>query len=124
MTDQELIVNLRNLVEQYFTPPYGREVMGTTDLLTAAADRLEKLLAEKRWISVEERLPEDGDGCVLVCVSGMFENLVTHNRVSFHKAAEIGYYTTDGWILEGWPEWDDPGVSHWMPIPTTQEADQ
>ena len=23
----------------------------------------------------------------------------------------------EGWILEMWPEWEDPFVTYWMPLP-------
>ena len=63
------------------------------------------------WIPVSERLPEDGYG-VLVTVNGK------HNNITFVDALEIAEYDGDfGWIVEGYPQWTDPDVTAWMPLP-------
>lgn len=64
-----------------------------------------------RWIPVEERLPEKDD-FVLVTVSG------TYNHLTFSDALQLASYTEDdGWFIESYPEWDDPNVIAWMPLP-------
>ena len=74
----------------------------------AARDRL-------RWIPVRERLPEP-EKMVLLTVSGKVEN------ISLVDACELGEFSTDeGWILEMWPKWEDPNVTHWMPLPELPE---
>ena len=63
------------------------------------------------WIPVSERLPEDGYG-VLVTVNGK------HNNITFVDALEIAEYDGDfGWIVEGCPQWTDPDVTAWQPLP-------
>ena len=63
------------------------------------------------WIPVSERLPEDGCG-VLVTVNGK------HNNITFVDALEIAEYDGDfGWIVEGYPQWTDPDVTAWQPLP-------
>ena len=99
------------------------------DALEAAADTIERLdnfadsqccrLLEKlqkadaaipRWISVKDRLPEDGEG-VLALVSGKCGN------ATFESAYELAEYSKkEGWILCYFPEFADPDVSHWMPL--------
>lgn len=59
-----------------------------------------------RWVSVEERLPEPGDVCVVV---GPFEDPVTAYRIA---DAEHGYRWQSTWDHERMT-----GVTHWMPIP-------
>ena len=27
------------------------------------------------------------------------------------------YDDDSGWFLEAWPDWDQPTVTHWMPLP-------
>ena len=63
------------------------------------------------WIPVEERLPEE-DVIVLVTVSGFYSHL------TFSNAIELGNLCSDGsWFIEGYPDWDDPEVTAWMPLP-------
>lgn len=65
------------------------------------------------WISAEERLPEDCEEIVLVQVSGkMAEN------IWFDNAFELATYVNgEGWILENYPEWENPKVIAWQPLP-------
>lgn len=97
-----------------------------TRLQIQAADRIEKQDAEIKalrdkvpeWIPVSERLPEP-EKMVLLTVSGKFKN------ISFVDAYELGEFDTDeGWILEMWPEWKDPEVTHWMPLPELPEEEK
>nr|DAG19935.1 MAG TPA: Protein of unknown function (DUF551) [Caudoviricetes sp.] len=56
---------------------------------------------------------------VLLTVSGKFKN------ISFVDAYELGELDTDeGWILEMWPEWKDPKVTRWMPLPELPEEEK
>lgn len=67
----------------------------------------------QEWIPVEERLPEDCEKMVLVQVSGK----VTEN-IWFDNAFELATYVNgEGWILENYPEWKDPKVIAWKPLP-------
>ena len=70
------------------------------------------------WIPVTERLPEPGK-MVLLTVSGKVKN------ISLVDAYELGEFNTDeGWILEMWPEWEDPKVTYWMPLPELPEEEK
>lgn len=74
-------------------------------------EEIERLKKQHRWIPVEERLPEKDD-FVLVTVSG------TYNHLTFSDALQLASYTEDdGWFIESYPEWDDPNVIAWMPLP-------
>lgn len=80
---------------------------------TAMTERFptEDVATVHRWIPVAERLPGNDD-FVLVIVSGKAGNITLDN------AAELASFSMDeGWILEMWPEWEDPKVTYWMPLP-------
>ena len=69
------------------------------------------------WIPISERLPEDGR-YVPVIVSGRVGN------VRLDRAVELAEFSMDeGWILEMWPDWENPTVTHWMPLPEPPKED-
>lgn len=84
-------------------------------LRDAAAD-VTRLAAEaaveRDWISVEERLPED-DGDVLAIVSGYPTPNITLEDVLVVAAFCEG----EGWYIEEYPDWDNPIITYWMPLP-------
>lgn len=95
------------------------------------------------WISVDERLPESGEHCLISCTVKRFDG--THGQyvcVGYYaeKFKHLAYGVDDDcvseyneendefYISEGWYEviknWDDYGfvaigdfVTHWMPLP-------
>lgn len=72
-----------------------------------------------RWISVEERQPDENDIGMLVVVSGK-----PSDNIIFDDAIVIGfYYGRDGWVIEGWEEWENPTVTYWMPLPELPKED-
>lgn len=95
----------------------GRAV-ATLEAQQARIAELEaELKEERRWIPVGERLPEP-DKQVLAIVSGRWEN------ITFDRAYELASWSSDeGWIMEAWPELEDPEVTYWMPLPEPPEVD-
>ena len=82
-------------------------------------DALEALAAQPKWISVEERLPED-DVNVLVYIASKKENV--------DSVIAITHYThrMHGLNIECWcSPWQyclwDREVTHWMPLPSMPE---
>ena len=127
MTKEQLVHGLRycsavgmcddcalSTIQKEFGAPFcdDRLKSEAADLIEAQAAEIEKLKAQvPRWIQVEERLPES-DVDVLTIVTGKV------NNVTLIDAQEIGSFDkSEGWILEMWPEWEDPKVTHWMPLP-------
>ena len=68
------------------------------------------------WIDVRDRLPEAGE-FVLVIVNGKNKN------ITFKNALELAEHTEEGWHLEAFPEFPDPQISHWMPLPDPPEME-
>ena len=78
---------------------------------------LEAKLAEREWVSVEDRLPE---GKVLICFGEPFFGDITHET-------EAGYYDEESnrwlfWLSDR--EVKGAGVTHWQPLPTPPTMDK
>ena len=78
-------------------------------------DALEALAAQPKWISVEERLPEDNVN-VIVYIASKKENVDSVIAITQYTHSMYGYN------LEGWcSPWQycfwDRKVTHWMPLP-------
>ena len=64
------------------------------------------------WISVNDRLPEDEQE-VLVLANGR-----PREHIELINACELAtFYAGEGWFFEAYPDWDDPQVTYWMPLP-------
>lgn len=74
--------------------------------------------AERDWISVEDRLPED-DGDVLAIVSGYPTPNITLEDVLVVAAFCEG----EGWYIGEYPDWDNPIITYWMPLPEPPKTD-
>lgn len=126
MTDKELIAAMRRLSVETGSLACvgcGREhscgIHGCA-ILRKAADRLEELADELHrttskvgeWIPTEQRMPEDDTVCA-VLVSGR----PMANITLYHSLELAEYNHKDGWIVEMWPEWETPTVTHWMLLP-------
>lgn len=108
----EHIKNLRLYAEEYEKSPYHREIMGTTDILTNAADIINGLSEElaairdaTRWIPCSERMPENEKEVEITfirkhCITG--KTLYLTARAFY----EDGTVTTDEsafcWYTENW----------------------
>lgn len=124
MTDKELIQALRycaygncNDCCWWDSAECNREVTYLN-----SADRLEALLAENehfrevtkmmpKWVSVEERLPET-EGDFLVTVD---EEIGNKEYIGGYLMAE--YVPDCGWILEEYPQLENPNITYWQPLP-------
>ena len=69
------------------------------------------------WRDTRKNLPPDSE-TVLAVVSGKWRNL------EFVDAYELACcYADEGWVLESWPEWDNPDVPYWRHLPDTPEKE-
>lgn len=67
------------------------------------------------WIPVGERLPDEYDGLVLAQVSGK-----PRENITLNNALQLACYISEageGWIVEEYPEWENPNVIAWRPLP-------
>ena len=95
--------------------PEHRENYGGLDEINEACRMGMGALERARWIPCSERLPGLPID-VLAVVSGTVGNIRLVNSL------EIGsFHVDEGWILEMWPEWEDPNVTHWQPLPEPPE---
>lgn len=84
---------------------------GAMCVTVGSAERIIRKHMNDGWIPVEERLPEDDD-FVLATVTGIY------NVLTFSGAIQLASYCKDdGWFIEGYPEWENPNVSAWRPLP-------
>ena len=68
---------------------------------------------------MSERLPEDEDDgeTVLAVVFGK-----PHKNITLHHAIMTAeYFYQGGWLVNEYPEWETPTVTHWMPLPEPPE---
>lgn len=71
---------------------------------------------DAEWCDAEVELPADPDEVVLVVVSGKYRN------ITFKHALELARYSSEeGWIMEHYPLWVIPQVSHWTSLPELPE---
>jgi len=90
-----------------------REAQDIIGALSSIADDRLDALTTWPWISVRDGLPETED-LVLAIVSGK-----PKSNITLIDAPEIASYwrDDDGWLIDAYPDWDNPKVTYWMPIP-------
>ena len=64
------------------------------------------------WVSVKDRLPEKRDIEVLVIATGKGGNIRLEEAYAF-----ACYSGKDGWVLDDYPEIENPKIDWWMPLP-------
>lgn len=84
---------------------------GVLNLMLSAAREIERLKDKTTWRPAEN--PPKGEEFVLVKVSGRYKNI----RLDGAVTTGAYYGAENGWELEVWPEWEEPGVTAWMPLP-------
>jgi Lar family restriction alleviation protein len=90
------------------------ELRARAEAAEARVAQLERELAKRRWIPVEERLPDP-----FICVMATNGRVVTEAKYYYYcgKLAKHGWYQIDGMAIGS--VW----ATHWMPLPEPPEAD-
>jgi len=73
-----------------------------------AADEIEQMRGERRWIPVQERLPEQNEPVLI------YTEMIGRHVASIDEEGE--------WFCDYGGEWLFPNVTHWMPLPQPPEA--
>lgn len=95
---------------------FGGERFGEP-VMTDALALIQQLEAQvPKWISVDEKQPEDGDVVFVIANSKPRKNITLHNAVLI-----ASYWKDEGWIADGFEGWDGLQVTQWMPLPELQK---
>lgn len=84
-------------------------------IIRAASKRLEEPAASP-WISVNDRLPEDGQDVLVIARGRPREHLILDNAYELAT-----FYDGEGWLFDAYPDWENPQVTYWMPLPKRPE---
>lgn len=105
---------------------------------------------KQEWISVEERLPDSGEHCLVSCTvkrcdgtlgqyicvgyyAEKFKHLaygVDDDCVSEYNEKDDEYYIAEGWyeVIKNWDDYGfvaiDDTVTHWMPLPEPPKGEE
>ena len=99
-----------------YTTEYVRSDVAQAQL-DAANARIAELEAAQRWVSVDERLPDDEDNGVIAWTNNASE----YSSYNFDLAF---YHKNFGWLMATEWEHGDPTVTHWMPLPPPPVTDE
>lgn len=82
----------------------------------AAIQKLGEFEDRAEWISVEERLPEPNEECIVAAKVG--NRMVTDSAMRVHCYNLRTQETTYAWeITHDWDEGEGCEITHWMPLP-------
>ena len=70
------------------------------------------------WMSVNERMPDEDQAVIVIANGKPRENIILDGAFELAEWSE-----RDGWFLECWPDWENPVVTHWMPLPDPPEEE-
>lgn len=83
------------------------------------AEEIAVLQEREKWVPVTERLPEDSNDVLAVVFGRPMRNIELIGAL--HIAAYCG--SDAGWYVPEYPDWDDPRVTHWRPLPDGPEVE-
>ena len=92
----ELVEKLRHYAEEYKNPPYGREIVGTKELLTQAADTIENSY-NGGWIPIDKMLPEIGKPVLVSDIQGNVCVRAITSKVKGKKYWSQGKHDVTAW---------------------------
>lgn len=113
----KILEEIDHYVKVYKTPPFGREVEGTVELLERCRDIIRKHMNDG-WIPIQDKLPED-DVDVLITYADIDDENYTDICITTYGYAYLGGNKLD------FKEWRSPfeyfktnyKVIAWRPLP-------
>jgi len=114
----ERIAEIRSLAEAY----KNRPILEIVDEVTRLRARNAELVAEPRWISVGERLPEENVDVLVLRLM-----LTTHigRGQQWLPVVYTAYLFDRDWIPSANVSmWSVRHVTHWQPLPSLPEAEE
>ena len=69
------------------------------------------------WISVKDRLPEEGQGLVLVYAPNNKYVAFQLDEWSMQREAPVSFSSATIEVGEGWDNFEFEEITHWMPLP-------
>lgn len=76
------------------------------------------------WVSVEERLPEKSQIVFVHMQGGSFDSAIYTNG-AFERSLQLKFGMKDeGYTIISWEQRFKSNITHWMPIPTLNPAEQ
>lgn len=126
-----------------FAAVHGADRDAENHFMRIARHLYEKCWRKQEWISVEDRLPENGVHCILCCdmkrIDGthsqyvcdgyhaekykILAGYVDDDCVTEYNEEDDEYYLKEGWyeVIKNWDDYNsiviDDTVTHWMPMP-------
>lgn len=91
---EKILEEIEQYIKVYQTPPFGREVEGTVELLERCRDII-LMHMNDGWIPVEERLPEKNEYFVNTSSNKDFPN-------GYYRRLEIAYMTDTVEYIHGY----------------------
>lgn len=94
----------------------------TEDVLDVKRKKLDQL--HNPWVSVEERLPEESQIVFVHMQGGSFDSAIYTNG-AFERSLQLKFGMKDeGYTIISWEQRFKSNITHWMPIPTLNPAEQ
>lgn len=103
----ELIRNLEGIISDYTSNGFYPDRFGIDDFIDVVKEM--PTIPAPKWISVEDRLPEDAGDVLVVAF--------------WHEKYQVltGWHSLGGWLVTAGNEERLLDVTHWMPLPEPPE---
>ena len=123
LISREKLLNEINLLKK--SPWYNKDFAAAKIVRKDAVAAVEMCIKEApgvaEWISVKDKMPDDGMGCYLVladlpCLVGKYIDIAWYNAYNMYGRNDFNpwYHREDGINYEG--------ITHWMPLPQKPES--
>ena len=119
MTKVELIQALQRVVKSDGLACLGCGHEHNCSTRGCAIVRAAVEVKKTQWVNAADRPPEDdvdGETVLAVVCGNPRKNITLHSAIM-----TAGYFGEDGWMVNEYPEWEKPIVTHWMPLPELPE---